>query len=188
MRRAMPTTTWSTSTNPTEPPTSETSPACGSRRPTSCGPRRRRPTSTSSSGSSPSTWWSSARPGRLALTHFGAVEEPGPHLDQMRRRLAQMAELVRALLDEHGDTPEAVQAFVRGDAAPRRRSLAGRQRRDPRGGGADRADMGRNAPLLGQAGGGGGSRPVVNLAGIEQPRRNSVNGSRPTGRGNGSTS
>ena len=51
-------------------------------------------------------------PERLALTHFGAVEEPGPHLEQTRTRLDEQAELVRRLLDEHGDTPEAVEAFV----------------------------------------------------------------------------
>ncbi len=51
-------------------------------------------------------------PAQLALTHFGAVEDPGPHLAQMRTRLDDMAQLVRSLLDEHGDTPEAVEAFV----------------------------------------------------------------------------
>jgi glyoxylase-like metal-dependent hydrolase (beta-lactamase superfamily II) len=51
-------------------------------------------------------------PSRLALTHFGAVEEPQPHLEQTRARLREQAELVRELLDEHGDTDEAVEAFV----------------------------------------------------------------------------
>jgi len=51
-------------------------------------------------------------PARLALTHFGAVEAPRAHLEQMRTRLDDMAGLVRRLLDEHGDTPAAVEAFV----------------------------------------------------------------------------
>jgi glyoxylase-like metal-dependent hydrolase (beta-lactamase superfamily II) len=51
-------------------------------------------------------------PEQLALTHFGAVEQPKPHLAQMRTRLDDMAQLVRRLLDEHGDAPEAVEAFV----------------------------------------------------------------------------
>ena len=48
----------------------------------------------------------------LALTHFGAVDDPGPHLEQTKRALAEQAELVRRLLEELGDTTEAVQAFV----------------------------------------------------------------------------
>jgi glyoxylase-like metal-dependent hydrolase (beta-lactamase superfamily II) len=48
----------------------------------------------------------------LALTHFGAVDNPGPHLEQTKRALREQAELVRRLLEEHGDTDEAVQAFV----------------------------------------------------------------------------
>jgi glyoxylase-like metal-dependent hydrolase (beta-lactamase superfamily II) len=63
-------------------------------------------------------------PARLALTHFGAVEDPGPHLAQMRTRLDDMAQLVRSLLDEHGDTPEAVAAFV---AEMRERAAAASQ-------------------------------------------------------------
>jgi glyoxylase-like metal-dependent hydrolase (beta-lactamase superfamily II) len=60
-------------------------------------------------------------PERLALTHFGAVEEPGPHLEQTKRRLDDLASLVRALLDEYGDAPEAVRAFV---DEVRRRTIA----------------------------------------------------------------
>jgi glyoxylase-like metal-dependent hydrolase (beta-lactamase superfamily II) len=52
------------------------------------------------------------KPSRLALTHFGAVEEPMPHLEQTRASLREQAELVRELLDELGDTDEAVEAFV----------------------------------------------------------------------------
>jgi glyoxylase-like metal-dependent hydrolase (beta-lactamase superfamily II) len=48
----------------------------------------------------------------LALTHFGHVDAPGPHLEETKRALRDMAELVRRLLEQHGDTDEAVQAFV----------------------------------------------------------------------------
>jgi glyoxylase-like metal-dependent hydrolase (beta-lactamase superfamily II) len=37
------------------------------------------------------------RPSSLALTHFGAVEEPGPHLELVRRRLRELAERARDL-------------------------------------------------------------------------------------------
>jgi glyoxylase-like metal-dependent hydrolase (beta-lactamase superfamily II) len=36
-------------------------------------------------------------PNSLALTHFGAVEDPAPHLDTVRRRLAEQAESARRL-------------------------------------------------------------------------------------------
>jgi glyoxylase-like metal-dependent hydrolase (beta-lactamase superfamily II) len=52
------------------------------------------------------------RPARLALTHFGAVTDPQPHLGQMKRGLDEQARLVRELLEQHGDTDEAVAAFV----------------------------------------------------------------------------
>jgi glyoxylase-like metal-dependent hydrolase (beta-lactamase superfamily II) len=52
------------------------------------------------------------RPARLALTHFGMVDDPEPHLEQLRVRLHEQAALVRSLLDAHGDTGEAVAAFV----------------------------------------------------------------------------
>jgi glyoxylase-like metal-dependent hydrolase (beta-lactamase superfamily II) len=52
------------------------------------------------------------KPSRLALTHFGAVEDPQPHLDRTRASLREQADLVRELLDEYGDTGEAVEAFV----------------------------------------------------------------------------
>jgi glyoxylase-like metal-dependent hydrolase (beta-lactamase superfamily II) len=51
-------------------------------------------------------------PSRLGLTHFGAVEEPEPHLERMKATLRMQAELVRRLLDERGDTEEAQNAFV----------------------------------------------------------------------------
>jgi len=52
------------------------------------------------------------RPARLALTHFGMVDDPQPHLEQTAQRLREQAALVRTLLDEHGDTDAAVTAFV----------------------------------------------------------------------------
>ncbi len=48
----------------------------------------------------------------LALTHFGAVLDPGPHLERAKRALTEQSELVRRMLAEYGDTDEAVQAFV----------------------------------------------------------------------------
>lgn len=40
------------------------------------------------------------RPERLALTHFGAVDDPLPHLAQVRERLREEAELARQLDEE----------------------------------------------------------------------------------------
>jgi glyoxylase-like metal-dependent hydrolase (beta-lactamase superfamily II) len=54
----------------------------------------------------------SARPSRLALTHFGSVEEPQPHLERMKERLREQAGLVRRLLEEKGDSDAAAAAFV----------------------------------------------------------------------------
>src|SRR3989442_8596213 len=51
-------------------------------------------------------------PTQLALTHFGAVEEPAPHLEQTSHRMREQAELVRRMLAEHGDTEEAALEFV----------------------------------------------------------------------------
>jgi glyoxylase-like metal-dependent hydrolase (beta-lactamase superfamily II) len=52
------------------------------------------------------------RPERLALTHFGMVDEPQSHLRRMKQGLDEQAQLVRELLERHGDTQEAVSAFV----------------------------------------------------------------------------
>ena len=51
-------------------------------------------------------------PARLGLTHFGMVEDPQPHLAQMKQGLDEQARLVRELLERHGDTDEAIRAFV----------------------------------------------------------------------------
>jgi glyoxylase-like metal-dependent hydrolase (beta-lactamase superfamily II) len=40
------------------------------------------------------------RPDRLALTHFGAIEEPIEHLEEVRRRLREEAELAHDLSEE----------------------------------------------------------------------------------------
>lgn len=40
------------------------------------------------------------QPERLALTHFGAVEEPSPHLEEVRQRLREEADLARDLSEE----------------------------------------------------------------------------------------
>jgi len=52
------------------------------------------------------------KPARLALTHFGMAEDPQSHLARMKQGLDEQAVLVRELLQEHGDTDEAVAAFV----------------------------------------------------------------------------
>jgi glyoxylase-like metal-dependent hydrolase (beta-lactamase superfamily II) len=64
------------------------------------------------------------RPARLALTHFGMVEEPGPHLGQTKLRLREQADLVRRLLETHGDSERAVAAFVE-EVNRRTRAAAG---------------------------------------------------------------
>jgi glyoxylase-like metal-dependent hydrolase (beta-lactamase superfamily II) len=51
-------------------------------------------------------------PSRLALTHFGAVERPEPHLERMKGTLRMQAELARRLLEEHGDSKQAQQQFI----------------------------------------------------------------------------
>jgi glyoxylase-like metal-dependent hydrolase (beta-lactamase superfamily II) len=52
------------------------------------------------------------RPARLALTHFGMVENPPPHLAQMKVQLELQAALAHDMLKRHGDTPAAGVAFV----------------------------------------------------------------------------
>jgi glyoxylase-like metal-dependent hydrolase (beta-lactamase superfamily II) len=52
------------------------------------------------------------QPSWLALTHFGDVQDPPAHLERMKARLREQAELVRRLLEEMGDTDHAAQAFV----------------------------------------------------------------------------
>jgi glyoxylase-like metal-dependent hydrolase (beta-lactamase superfamily II) len=48
----------------------------------------------------------------LALTHFGSVEEPLPHLERTKQALHEQADLARRMLTEHGDTDKAGRAFV----------------------------------------------------------------------------
>jgi glyoxylase-like metal-dependent hydrolase (beta-lactamase superfamily II) len=52
------------------------------------------------------------RPVRLALTHFGMVDDPPAHLAQTKMRLELQAGLAHRLLERHGDTPDAAAAFV----------------------------------------------------------------------------
>src|SRR4029453_15366657 len=51
-------------------------------------------------------------PSRLGLTHFGAVDEPASHLERMKQRLREQAELVRRLIEQLGGTGEAAAVFV----------------------------------------------------------------------------
>jgi glyoxylase-like metal-dependent hydrolase (beta-lactamase superfamily II) len=64
------------------------------------------------------------RPERLALTHFGAIEEPIEHLELVRRRLREEAELARELPEDEyerrhrervvaaSDSPEAAEELI----------------------------------------------------------------------------
>jgi glyoxylase-like metal-dependent hydrolase (beta-lactamase superfamily II) len=52
------------------------------------------------------------RPTRLALTHFGMVDDPPAHLAQTKVRLELQAALAHDALERHGDTPEGAAAFV----------------------------------------------------------------------------
>jgi glyoxylase-like metal-dependent hydrolase (beta-lactamase superfamily II) len=53
-------------------------------------------------------------PSRLGLTHFGSVEEPTTHIEQMELALQAQAELVRGLLEEvaEGEEEPAMRSFV----------------------------------------------------------------------------
>jgi glyoxylase-like metal-dependent hydrolase (beta-lactamase superfamily II) len=51
-------------------------------------------------------------PSQLALTHFGAVTDPQPHLERAKERLREQALLARRLLDQLGDGDPAMHAFV----------------------------------------------------------------------------
>jgi glyoxylase-like metal-dependent hydrolase (beta-lactamase superfamily II) len=51
-------------------------------------------------------------PSWLALTHFGAVEDPRPHLERTKLGLRRQAELAGRLLRDLGDGEEAMRAFV----------------------------------------------------------------------------
>lgn len=64
------------------------------------------------------------KPTRLALTHFGAIEEPAPHLAHVRERLREEADLARELSEEDYErrhrervaasaaTPEAAEELI----------------------------------------------------------------------------
>jgi glyoxylase-like metal-dependent hydrolase (beta-lactamase superfamily II) len=64
------------------------------------------------------------RPERLALTHFGAIGEPTEHLEEVRRRLREEAELARDLTEDdyerrhrervaaNSATPEAAEELI----------------------------------------------------------------------------
>ena len=53
------------------------------------------------------------RPERLFLTHFGPAATVEPHLAEMRERLVEWSERVRASLSEPGDDASRAAAFVR---------------------------------------------------------------------------
>ena len=94
---ATPPTTSATCTRRAAPPSSATSPRCAIPPADLVVPPRRRPTSTSRPGSTRSGSSKAWNPERLALTHFGAVENPAEHLETVRERLREEAELAREL-------------------------------------------------------------------------------------------
>ena len=51
-------------------------------------------------------------PTRLALTHFGMVDDPAPHLARMHANLDLQAALAHEMLERHGDSPAGTAAFV----------------------------------------------------------------------------
>jgi glyoxylase-like metal-dependent hydrolase (beta-lactamase superfamily II) len=75
------------------------------------------------------TWYASVdriaawRPARLFLTHFGASDAVDRHLDELRRRLAQWSEWVRASLSQPGDDAAHAAAFVQAVGADVRQQL-----------------------------------------------------------------
>ena len=93
-----------------------------------CSRRRRRPTSTSRPGTRSLDLVAGWEPTALALTHFGRVDDVGPHLDAMRERLHELAALVaRARLrGVRGRHARADRRSSAGDLAPQVR--AGRRR------------------------------------------------------------
>jgi glyoxylase-like metal-dependent hydrolase (beta-lactamase superfamily II) len=64
------------------------------------------------------------QPERLALTHFGAIEDPGPHLARVKERLKEEAQLARDLSEddyeqrhrnlvaEHADSTESAEELI----------------------------------------------------------------------------
>jgi len=52
------------------------------------------------------------RPARLALTHFGVVEDPQPHLELVKESLRWQAGVARRMLEQHGDGERAMHGFV----------------------------------------------------------------------------
>ena len=82
------------------------------------------------------------------------VDDPQPHLEQTTQRLREQADLVRTLLDEHGDTDEAVTAFV-AEVDRRTREAAGAETASGvRGRSAGGAAVAGTAALLAEACGG----------------------------------
>jgi glyoxylase-like metal-dependent hydrolase (beta-lactamase superfamily II) len=63
-------------------------------------------------------------PRRLFITHFGFVDEPGRHLDDLISRLRRLADQVRESLELAGDDTERLAWFRRSVAADLRKSLS----------------------------------------------------------------
>ncbi len=63
-------------------------------------------------------------PRRLFITHFGFVDEPGRHLDDLIARLRRLADLARESLELEGDDAGRLAWFRRGVGADLRRFLS----------------------------------------------------------------
>ena len=107
-RPATPPTTSATSTRTPAGRSSATWPASSCRPTRTRSPRRRRPTSTSRHGSARSRPSGPGSRRRLALTHFGAVEDPPEQLERVRETLREQARLA----GEH-DQEGFVEAYTR---------------------------------------------------------------------------
>jgi hypothetical protein len=74
-------------------------------------------------------------PDRLLLTHFGAYDDPGRHLDELEDRLLRWTDVARRVVNDGGDkhalgeelerldSDEMTEAGVSGDTAERYRRL-----------------------------------------------------------------
>ncbi len=63
------------------------------------------------------------RPSRLYVTHFGAVDAPRDHLEELEHQLTASADLVREILREPGSDEERMSRFVERMAADLRRVM-----------------------------------------------------------------
>ena len=58
-------------------------------------------------------------PAHLLLTHFGSYDDPGPHLDQLARRLKHWSDVAGKVLGEGGDSEELERRLIELDHSER---------------------------------------------------------------------